>query len=72
MRLAGRALLIVSLKYFSIMQKSYYQVFIELPSGVITSRSLAAQSWFHAVELLFYRDGWHRVQPDRSKYFATR
>jgi hypothetical protein len=72
MRLAGRALLIVSLKLFSIMQSRYFSIFITLPSGIVLHKVVLGQSWFHACELLFYRDGFHRIQPDRSRYSPSR
>lgn len=27
-----------------------------------------AESFYHAVEMLMYKHGWHEKQPDRTKY----
>lgn len=41
---------------------------IEMNSGRVHSCKVVAVTDEHAIDLVYYRDGFHRIQSDTSKY----
>lgn len=54
------------------MASSLYSVAVSLPSGSVQRFVLLAVSTNHAIELVFYREGMHKIQPDRAQYSAVK
>lgn len=53
---------------FEVMNTGVFYISINLPNGQVLNKCVIASSAFAAVDLLFWRDGYHKIQPDRSQY----
>jgi hypothetical protein len=48
--------------------KREFEIGIEVTSSVIIVKKIEAHTHWEAIELLYVREGYHELQPDRSKY----